>query len=112
MARAVWRGMAATPKEVCPSCGRIEPLLSIKDAAKIASVNRKTIYRWIRSSILPYRRLPSGAIRIRLGDLLQVPRKSRDARKTAAGGSPQDGEARAGGSAEPAKISGIYRSNE
>jgi excisionase family DNA binding protein len=68
--------MPGTPREHCPTCGEGRSLLSIKAAAELADVNRKTIYRWIHAGLLDYLRLPSGAIRVFEESLLRVPRKT------------------------------------
>ncbi len=86
VARVVWRAMSPTTKGRCPECGDKKPLLSIQAAAERADVNRKTIYRWIRDGLLPYRRLPSGTIRVSEDDLLRIPRKGRPRRAAARGG--------------------------
>lgn len=67
--------MSATQDERCPTCGETRSLLSIRAAAELVGVNRKTIYRWIEAGLLDYRRLPSRAIRIYEESLLKVPRR-------------------------------------
>lgn len=69
--------MSVTPFDRCPACGETRSLLSIKAAADLVDVNRKTIYRWIHAGLLEFRRLPSGAIRIFEESLLRVPKGSR-----------------------------------
>jgi len=89
--------MPATPSDRCPTCGEKKPLLSIKAAALLANVNRKTIYRWIRTGLLPYRKLPSGSIRVREDDLLEIPRKPQAKKGGGRGGGAQGGTMAIGG---------------
>jgi hypothetical protein len=65
--------MSAHPAEKCPYCGEDRILLTVNEATEIASVNRKTIYRWIRTGALEHCILPSGAIRIFKDSLIRSP---------------------------------------
>jgi predicted site-specific integrase-resolvase len=56
--------MNGTHEGRCPLCGEPRPLLSIKAAAALAGVSRKTIYRWIKARLLLHCTLPSGMIRV------------------------------------------------
>ena len=67
--------MSLVPRSTCPTCGRLRQLLSIRAAAEIAGVTRKTIYRWLKAGLLEYRRLPSSTIRILRDSLLGGPRR-------------------------------------
>lgn len=67
--------MSVSADDRCPKCGETRSLLSIRAAAELVGVNRKTIYRWIEAGLLDYRRLPSRAIRIYEESLLKVPRR-------------------------------------
>jgi excisionase family DNA binding protein len=59
--------------EKCPYCGEDRDLLTVNEATELASVNRKTIYRWIRTGALEHCVLPSGAIRIFKDSLIRPP---------------------------------------
>jgi len=59
--------------EKCPYCGEDRILLTVNEATEIASVNRKTIYRWIRTGTLEHCVLPSGSIRIFKDSLIRPP---------------------------------------
>jgi len=65
--------MSAHPIEKCPHCGEDRVLLTVNEATETASVNRKTIYRWIRTGALEHCLLPSGAIRIFKDSLIRSP---------------------------------------
>lgn len=96
--------MSATRDDRCSACGETRPLLSIRAAAELVGVNRKTIYRWIDAGLLEYRRLPSRSIRIYEESLLRVPgrgngrssRKDRPAR-SAESDTSRSGEGAANG---------------
>ena len=65
--------MSAHPPNKCPYCGEDRVLLTVNEATQIASVNRKTIYRWIRTGSLEHCILPSGAIRVFKDSLIRPP---------------------------------------
>ncbi|MBI3448166.1 MAG: helix-turn-helix domain-containing protein [Acidobacteria bacterium] len=59
--------------ERCPYCGKDRAILTVKEATELATVNRKTISRWIRSGTLEHCVLPSGAVRIFKDSLIRIP---------------------------------------
>jgi excisionase family DNA binding protein len=65
--------MSMHPLDKCPYCGEDRVLLTVNEATQVASVNRKTIYRWIRAGSLEHCLLPSGAIRIFKDSLIRPP---------------------------------------
>lgn len=65
--------MPSDPAAGDPASGEERSLLTINEAARLASVSRKSIYRWIKAGILEHRILPSGTIRIYQESLLRAP---------------------------------------
>lgn len=65
--------MPPPPAEKCPTCDENRELLTVNEAAALATVNRKTIYRWIRSGMLEHCILPSGIIRVFKDSLIRPP---------------------------------------
>jgi len=59
--------------EPCSQCGEPRELLTINDAAKLARVDRKTIYRWMKNGMLGFCVLPSGLLRIFKDSLIRRP---------------------------------------
>ena len=55
-------------------------ILTINEAAKLASVSRRTIYNWIHHGILPFKQLVNGRIRIESKALFRDNFNERDAR--------------------------------
>lgn len=69
--------MPSNEIDKCPHCGETRALLTINDAAALARVDRKTIYRWMKKGMLEYCVLPSGLVRVFKDSLI---RRSGDGR--------------------------------
>jgi excisionase family DNA binding protein len=54
-----------------------DELLSTGQVAELLGVSRGTVWRYVDLGLIPARRLPSGVIRIRRGDLEEF-RRARD----------------------------------
>src|SRR5262245_37252083 len=63
-ARGMDLPMPSNEIDKCPHCGETRTLLTINDAAELARVDRKTIYRWMKKGMLEHCVLPSGLVRI------------------------------------------------
>src|SRR5712672_2820738 len=59
--------------EKCPYCVKDRTLLTVKESTELATGNRKTISRWIKSGTLEHCVLPSGAVRIFKDSLIRIP---------------------------------------
>ena len=73
------------PRNTTP---KVEPELTIADAASLVRVSTKTVRRWIAEGRLPAQRYGPRLIRIRLGDLEAMGRRIPAARSVRHGRSP------------------------